>query len=74
MVSFGLPRDIESYIQETGRAGCDDLSSLATLIRKPTSGRIIETSMREYATNKLSCRRDVLYSNFDGYECVFTMF
>ena len=24
------------------------------------------------ATNKLSCRRDVLYSNFDGYERVFT--
>ena len=28
--------------------------------------------MREYATNKLSCGRDVLYSNFDGYERVFT--
>ena len=72
VVSFGLPRDIESYIQETGRAGRDDLPSLATLIRKPTSGRIIESSMREYATNKLSCRRDVLYSNFDGYEHIFT--
>ena len=61
VVSFGLPRDIESYIQETGRAGRDDLPSLATLIRKPMSGRIIESSMREYATNKLSCRRDVIF-------------
>ena len=52
VVSFGLPR-IESYIQETGRAGRDDLPSLATLIRKPMSGRIIESSMREYATNKM---------------------
>ena len=48
MVSFGFPRDIESHIQETGRAGHDNLPSLETLIRKPTSGE----SSREYATNK----------------------
>ena len=34
VVSFGLPRDIESYIQETGQAGHDNLHSLAVLIRK----------------------------------------
>ena len=34
MINFGLPSDIESYVQETGRAGRDSLPSLATLVKK----------------------------------------
>ena len=32
VINFGLPSDIESYVQETGRAGRDSLPSLATLV------------------------------------------
>ena len=70
MASFNLPRDIESYIQESGGAGHDNLPSLAKLIRKVMSGTIIESSMR-ICTYKLVVE-DVLFSNFDEYQRVFT--
>ena len=34
IIHFGAPDDIESYIQETGRAGRDGLPALATLVCK----------------------------------------
>ena len=34
VIHFGPSSGIESYVQETGRAGRDNLSSLAVLIKK----------------------------------------
>ena len=34
VINFGSPCDIESYVQETGRAGRDQLPSLATPVKK----------------------------------------
>ena len=72
VVSFGSPNDIESYIQETGRAGRDTLPCLAILIKKSNAGRRIESSMNEYACNRSNCRRDTLFANFDRYVRVFS--
>ena len=69
VVSFGSPNDIESYIQETGRAGRD---TLAILIKKSNAGRRIESSMNEYTANQSNCRRDTLFANFDRYVHVFS--
>ena len=33
IVHVGPPEDVESYIQETGRAGCDGLQSIAVLVQ-----------------------------------------
>ena len=53
VINFGLPSDIESYVQETGRAGRDSLPSLATLVKKKTtSGRFVDKPMKDYANNK----------------------
>ena len=71
VISFGSPNDLESYIQETGRAGRDSLPSLAVLVKKPVTGRSIEKSMSNYIDNKSSCRRDVLFENFDSYTQTF---
>lgn len=69
VISFGIPSDCESYVQETGRAGRDHLPSLATLVKK-NSGRYIEKAMVEYK-NSTACRRDTMFSNFDGYKRTF---
>ena len=67
VINFGLPSDIESYVQETGQAGRDSLPSLATLVKKTTSGRFVEKPMKDNANNKAMCMRDVLFSQFDSY-------
>ncbi len=69
--SFGLPSDIESYVQEVGRTGRDGLPSLATLIKKKSDRRYIEKEMMTYV-NFTSCLRDALFFNFDDYSRSFT--
>ncbi len=36
IIHVGLPDDVSSYIQETGRAGRDGISSMVTLLRART--------------------------------------
>lgn len=71
VIHFGPPNDIESYVQETGRAGRDNLQSLAVLIKKPSSGRYIEKTMARYMSNDIHCRRDNLFEHFDLYSRTF---
>ena len=67
IVHWGPPSDIESYLQETGRAGRDGLPSTATLyfgtqdLRSPH----LESSMKNYCKNTSTCRRQVLLQEFD---------
>ena len=68
VMHFGAPHDLESYIQETGRAGRDGLPALALLVDKPTRHGKMEKSMVEYVTNTKTCRRKQLFENFDYFE------
>ena len=65
VIHLGPPDDLESYVQETGRAESDGLPSIALLLLKSGSNRHINTSMLVYTQNCTECRRDVLFSNFD---------
>ncbi len=71
VIHLGSPSDIESYVQETGRAGRNGLPCLATLVKKANTGRQVEKAMTHYAKNQTSCRRDTLFANFDGYVRTF---
>ena len=67
IIHLGPPEDVESYIQETGRAGRDGQHSIAILmIIKGIRMIQIDASMRRYI-NSSTCRRNSLFSNFEGY-------
>lgn len=60
------PSDIETYIQETGRAGIDNNAAFATLFfsKKDLSYSFIEQSMVDYCNNNGICRRQILFKDF----------
>lgn len=66
IVHVGMPEDIESYIQETGRAGRDGKPALATLLKARTY-HLCEKSIKDYVANTTLCRRDCLFQYMDEY-------
>ena len=70
VVHFGPSSDIESYIQETGRAGRDGQLALALLLRKSPKGIALHQQMRQYVDNSTMCRRDTLFQDIDNYKHV----
>lgn len=70
IIHLGPPNNLESYVQETGRAGRDGLPSLAVLIKKKVSRKKIDGNMSAYISNISVCRRDSLFQKFDQYHHV----
>ena len=70
VVHYGPSSDVESYIQETGRAGRDGCLALALLIRKPLQGIVPNQELKKYMENTTSCRRDILFQDIDNYKHV----
>ena len=48
VIHYGAPNNIESYIQQTGRAGHDSLPALAIFVKKAGRKRYVAKSMTEY--------------------------
>lgn len=64
---WGPSGDIELYLQETGRAGRDMLPAEAVLYHggQGLVARNIDDNMKEYCSNRDSCRRNMLLKHFD---------
>ncbi|SMN01812.1 ATP-dependent DNA helicase RecS (RecQ family) [uncultured Candidatus Thioglobus sp.] len=67
VITFGIPEDVETYIQQIGRAGRDGKPSLALLLKLPIGKRKISNNMKDYAKNSEICRRKVLFNDMDGH-------
>ena len=67
IIHLGPTEDIENYVQQIGRAGRDGKPSFATLLFQKKYAKRVEGSMLNYCYNKTSCRRDILYHDFDDY-------
>ncbi len=68
VIHWGPSRDIELYLQETGRAGRDMLPAQAILYHGGEGPviRNVEECVKEYCANKEVCRREVLLKHFDS--------
>ena len=67
IVHVGMTEDVESYIQETGRAGRDGQPALATLLKARTY-HPCEKSIKDYVANDFQCRRDALFQFMENYK------
>lgn len=65
VIHWGPSGDLEQYVQETGRAGRDGLSSAAILHVVDTTAFPTEESMKEYYKNRDKCRRFLLLDHFE---------
>ena len=66
VIHWGPSADIESYLQETGRAGRDGRPAKATLYFTNTDlGQLSDKNMKEFCRNQVTCRREMLLKDFD---------
>lgn len=72
VIHWGAPHDTEMYVQESGRAGRDELLSCALIFKNSLdlNKRYTTEHMIEYCANKSICRRLLLFEDFP--DCKFT--
>ena len=63
VIHLGAPSDMESYVQETARAGHDGQLALALLLWSPKHERHVDGNMDKYLSNTTACQRDT-FSTF----------
>ena len=65
IIHWGPSKSVETYIQESGRAGRDGSPSKAFLLYQPLMLLHVEKDMKDYVKGKYICRRAFLVGHFD---------
>ena len=63
VIHWGIPSNLDEYVQETGRAGRDGLPSIG-ILHEGKSGKYVNKEMKAYVSNKEICRRKLLFKTF----------
>lgn len=65
IIHFGPSKTVESYVQESGRAGRDGESSMCILLYNGLLSTHCHDNMKSYISSE-TCRRSYLFSHFPG--------
>lgn len=63
ILHWGIPSNIEEYVQETGRAGRDGRQATANIFAGK-GGQHSTKKMKAYIDNDSACRRKFMFENF----------
>ena len=67
VVHYGVPSDLDDYIQQTSRAGREAIHQAHAVIlkyKRCLAGKNIKQSMKSFTNSKAECRRVLLYNEY----------
>lgn len=66
IVHWGPPKDLDSFVQQLGRAGRDGMQSSEILIYNGRHLCKVDPDMKAYVINEKLCRREVLLEQYES--------
>ena len=75
IIHYGPPKSISEYVQESGRAGRDGISSSSVLIHYPgsTGKAKCDKEMKDFLKEESSCRRELVLKHFASRKGEWTL-
>ena len=65
VINFGVPKNMDSFVQQFGRGGRDRSHAKAILLFNGRQSKGIDSDMKDYIMNKVICRRQLILSAYN---------